>query len=222
MMQVSPSLKRLLIINPNTSTSVTNKLVAYAQAQLPSSITIDAVTASFGAPYIVDEPTFAIAQEATIEAWTRALESNQPTSILIACFGDPGLLMLRQRSRVPVTGLAQASFQVAAKHGRFAIVTGGAPWKPILQDLALRLGWQQQLAGIETVALNGAQLAADPAGARELLSAACQHAADIYQADTVILGGAGLAGVAAQIQTLVSVPLIDSVSAGIQVATQSK
>jgi len=50
--------------------------------------------------------------------------------------GDPGLLALRESSPAPVSGLAEAAFMDAARHGRFAIVTGGARWAPMLQRLA--------------------------------------------------------------------------------------
>ena len=50
-----------------------------------------------------------------------------------------------------------------------------------------------------------------------MLVAACECAAK-SGARAIIVGGAGLAGYAAQLQPLVSVPLIDSVLAGARVA----
>jgi Asp/Glu/hydantoin racemase len=49
----------------------------------------------------------------------------------------------------------------------------------------------------------------------EVLSAACQKAASA-NVKSIILGGAGLAGYAKQIQPFVSVPVIDSVEAGVR------
>ena len=51
-----------------------------------------------------------------------------------------------------------------------------------------------------------------------LLAQACRDAARALRVDCVILGGAGLAGLAARIQHEVPVPLIDSVRAGAQEA----
>ena len=132
----------------------------------------------------------------------------------IGCFGDPGLLALRECSAVPVTGLAEAAFYEAAQQGRFAIVTGGVAWKPMLQRLAHSLGYGESLAHIHTVEATGAELAADPAAARILLAAACVESAAQPGVQAVILGGAGLAGMAAQIQHAVPVPVVDSVLAG--------
>ena len=177
---------------------------------------IDAVTARFGAPYIACEATYAVAGHAVLDAWACALAagSTPPDAVLIGCFGDPGLLALRESSRAPVTGLAEAAFTEAARYGPFAIVTGGQRWKPMLERLAHQLGYGQLLQGIHTVVPTGAQLAQDPVAARSLLASACQQAAKDFKAKAVILGGAGLAGMAAVVQADVAVPVIDSVLAG--------
>ena len=207
---------QLLVINPNTSERVSALLQIHVQAAAGSHVHVRTVTARFGAPYIADEASYAVASHGALDAWAAALCSDQrpPDAVLIGCFGDPGLMALRESSPVPVTGLAEAAFIEAARHGRYAIVTGGERWGPMLQRLAQSLGQSQQLAGIHTVAPTGAQLAADPAAARRLLGQACSDAAHQLGVQAVILGGAGLAGMAAAVQAQVEVPVIDSVIAG--------
>lgn len=209
-------MKRLLVINPNTSERVSALLQTHVQAAAGSHVQVHTVTARFGAPYIADESSYAVAAHAALDAWAAALTKDgpPPDAVLIGCFGDPGLMALRESSPVPVTGLAEAAFIEAARHGRYAIVTGGERWGPMLQRLAQALGQAQQLAGIHTVAPTGAQLAADPAGAHRLLAQACRDAAHQLGVQAVILGGAGLAGMAAALQGDVPVPVIDSVTAG--------
>lgn len=220
-------MRRLLVINPNTSASVSSLLQSHVQAASGLHVQVRTVTARFGAPYISDEASYAVAAHATLDAWAAALAGpdgvpqEAPDAVLIGCFGDPGLLALRESSPVPVTGLAEAAFIEAARHGRFAIVTGGQRWGPMLQRLAQSLGHAPLLAGIHTVAPTGAQLAADPVAARALLSQACRDAVRQLGAQTVILGGAGLAGMAASIQPGLGVPIIDSVLAGAHWALRS-
>ena len=113
-----------------------------------------------------------------------------------------------------MTGLAEASFHEAAQQGRFAVVTGGERWKPMLERLAYTLGHAPALAGIHTVVPSGAELASNPEAAIELLAQACREAAERWQVGSVVLGGAGLAGMAAAVQAQVPVPVIDSVQAG--------
>ncbi|MDB5870567.1 MAG: Asp/Glu racemase [Ramlibacter sp.] len=207
-------MRELLVINPNTSSSVSELLQRHVQAEAGLHVRVRTVTARFGAPYIADEASFAVASHATLDAWAAALGAGAPDAVLIGCFGDPGLLALRESSPAPVTGLAEAAFIEAARHGRFAIVTGGARWGPMLQRLAQALGHAPALAGIHTVVPTGAQLAAEPEVARALLTQACRDAVRQLGAQAVVLGGAGLAGMAVDIQPGLGVPLIDSVLAG--------
>ncbi|XAH23672.1 aspartate/glutamate racemase family protein [Xylophilus sp. GW821-FHT01B05] len=208
----------LLVLNPNTTASITALLQQHVAAALGRDLaTVHTATARFGAPYIACEASYAVAAHAALDCWAdwQAQHTGpQPGAVLIGCFGDPGLLALRESASVPVTGLAEAAFIEAAAHGRFAIVTGGARWEPMLQRLAHALGHGPQLAGIHTVTPSGAELAANPEHAQHLLARACRDAAQATGANAVILGGAGLAGMAAAIQPLVGVPLIDSVAAG--------
>lgn len=217
-------MRELLIVNPNTSAHVSALLQTHAQAAAGSHVQVCTATARFGAPYIADEASFAVAAHAALDAWADHLHTTArpPDAVLIGCFGDPGLMALRESSPVPVTGLAEASFIEAARHGRYAIVTGGQRWGPMLQRLAQSLGQAQQLAGIHTVVPTGVQLAADPAAAQRLLAQACRDAVhQLGDVQAVILGGAGLAGMAAGVQADVPVPVIDSVTAGVHWALRT-
>ena len=177
-------------------------------------------TATLGARYIACEASHAVASAAVLESWAEHLAGDEGRAaplqgVLIGCFGDPGLFALRESSACPVTGLAEASFIEAARRGPFAIVTGGERWKPILQRLALSLGYGELLLHVETVAPTGAELQADPEAALRHLAQACRAAARPGVA-SIIVGGAGLAGYAQALQAQVDLPLIDSVHAGLK------
>jgi len=213
----------LLVINPNTTVAVTEALVRHVQAELGGDVAVHGVTAAFGASYIATEVGYAVAAHATLDAYARFVAANgMPDAVLIGCFGDPGLFALRTACPVPVSGLAQAAFHEARRQGQFAIVTGGDAWGPMLRRHAQALGCDDELAGIVTVAPSGAALAADPARARALLAAACHDAAARSGARSVILGGAGLAGIAAEIADRIDVPVIDSVRAGARQALRGQ
>lgn len=204
---------QLLILNPNTSVSVTERLREHVAAVAAPQVVLHAVTAAFGARYIADETSFAVAGHAALDAYANHCQrQGKPDAVLVGCFGDPGVWALRELSGLPVVGLAEAAMREAAGFGRFAIVTGGVAWDPMLRRLARALGFAGALTGVHVVAPTGAQLAADPATAVSVLGQACRQAA--AGADAVVLGGAGLAGMAARLAPHVDVPLIDSVTAG--------
>ena len=214
---------RYLVINPNTNAQTTERLRSVLQPHLPSHVQLDIRTAQFGANYIACEASHAVASHACLDAWAayRAERSGSLDGVLIGCFGDPGLFALREVSSCRVTGLAEASFIQAAKHGAFAIVTGGERWKPMLMRLAQSLGYGDMLKHIETVAPSGAQLQADPEMAHRVLGEACSRAAQ-FNVKSIIMGGAGLAGYAQTLQPGISLPLIDSALAGLQTLLQNE
>ena len=200
-------MKRVLVINPNTTGAVTQIVLAACRRAQPA-VQWEGATARFGAAYIADEASYAQAAPAALDAYEAFYAGHE--AVLLACFGDPGLLTLRERSRVPVVGLAQSSFEAAARRGRFAVVTGGHAWAPMLERFAREHRLDQRLVGIHTIDWTGAQIAADPDGARAALVAAAQHGID-GGAECILLGGAALAGLAPSLQPRLSVPVLDNV-----------
>lgn len=216
--------RRFLLINPNTNALTTQRLEETLLPLLPAQAALQVCTARFGARYIACEASHAVAAHACLDAWAaqRAAHPQPLDGVLIGCFGDPGLFALREASGCPVTGLAEASFILAAIHGPFAIVTGGERWKPMLQRLAQSLGYGDLLRHVQTVVPSGAALQADPDMALRCLGDACEQAARSEGVRAIILGGAGLAGYAPQLAARCPLPLIDSAVAGLEVMLQAK
>ena len=209
---------QVLLINPNTTASVTERLAPPLAEALGPAHRLRLSTARFGADYIASEAAYCVAGHAALDAY--ACHGEGADGVLVGCFGDPGVFALRELCPGPVIGLAEASMRLAARRGRFAIVTGGVRWRPMLERLARSLGLEASLQQIELVSLTGAQLAADPPGALRLLARACADATR-GGADSVILGGAALVGMAGQLAPQVPVPLIDNVQAGGQMMREA-
>lgn len=207
---------RLLVINPNTTPSITDKVALAVRAVAPAVVDVHPVTAAFGPRYIANRAAFAVASHAALDAF--ATHGAGADAVLLACFGDPGLDALREVARVPVIGLVEAAAAEAAAGGRFAIVTGGRLWGPMLEEMLQARGLAGRCATIRTVAPSGAAIAADPDGAVEMLAAACREAVSDSGAEAVILGGAGLVGLAGKVAALTSTPVICSVEAGVRAA----
>src|SRR5262245_61191617 len=205
------------MINPNTSATITEIRAARMREIAGSGVTILPVTGRFGASYIASRAAAAIASHAALDALAEHVSDCDV--VYLACFGDPGLAALREVSPVPVVGMAEASVEAACRLGRrFAIVTAGAAWAPMLKELVTGLGLSDRLAAIRTVEQSGDEIARDPASALDRLVVACGACASKGGANSVILGGAGLAGLAARVQGSVPVPVICSVEAGTRAA----
>jgi allantoin racemase len=212
-------MRKLLIVNPNTTAAMTEKVRAAAIAALPG-IDIVAVSGRFGPRYIASRASFAVASHAALDAF--AAHGDGVDAVVLACFGDPGLDALREVSPVPVIGLVEASVDLAAKNGRrFAIVTGGVLWEPMLREGLQIRGREGSLAAIRAVAPDGGMIARYPEGAVALLGAACDACVHEDGAEAVILGGVGLIGLAERLQPGRAYPVICSVAAGLEAARQA-
>lgn len=208
---------QLLLINPNTSVEITELVLHHARGFAAPGTQITGATGRFGARYIATRAACAVAAHAALDAY--AEYGGTADAVILACFGDPGLFGLRELAHQPVLGLAEAACQAAAKlGGRFAIVTGGERWGPMLEEFVAGIGLAQHCAGVSTVAPSGAEIARDPDAALTLLTDACNAAIKKHQASRVILGGAGLAGIAPRIAPRVHAPLIDPLQVAVREA----
>lgn len=206
---------RLLLLNANTDETITARMAALAAPLAGPDVTILPATGRFGARYIATRAASAIAAHAALTALAEAFEAPEPPdAVLLACFGDPGLAALREVSPAPVAGMAEASLLAAAQlGGRIGVLTGGERWVPMLGELAASLGFGGRTL-ISCVRQTGAEIAADPDAALEGLSAEAEALVS-GGAEVVILGGAGLAGLAARLAPRLSIPVLDSLACGI-------
>jgi Asp/Glu/hydantoin racemase len=208
---------RLLLLNANASQSITDLVVAAARPLASPATELIGATGRFGPRYIGTRAAYAIASHAALDAY--AAFGHGVDAVVLACFGDPGLGALREVATVPVIGMAEAGCRAAADEGRrFAIVTGGERWIPMLTEYVATLGLSAQLAGVHAVAPTGADIAADPEGSIALLVHGCRSAVKRFDSDVVVLGGAGLAPIAPRVAAMLEFPVIDGLAAAITVA----
>src|ERR1700716_3406583 len=123
----------ILLINPNTTASITDLVLKTARRFAATGTNLRAVTGAFGPRYIASRVGYAIAGHAAVDAL--ANDRGRKDAVVLACFGDPGLAALKEIAKVPVVGMADASIlQACAMGNRFSIVTGGERWKSMLGE----------------------------------------------------------------------------------------
>src|SRR5215468_1233086 len=177
----------ILLINPNTTPSLTDLVLKTARSCASEGTNLRAVTGAFGPRYIASRVGYAIAGHAAVDAF--ANDRGRKDAVVLACFGDPGLAALKEIARVPVVGMADASILKACALGnRFSIVTGGERWKSMLEEFVAGHGLSARLASVRTVAPTGADIARNPKAAMTVLARGCQACVKEDRADVVILG----------------------------------
>ncbi len=189
--------RRVLLINPNTTQSMTDTMVAQLAARAPAGTQIRAITASFGHPVIATRVAYAVAAHAALDAYAKFREPHDV--MILGCFGDPGLEALREVAPVPVVALAEASFRAAQALGQpFAVLTAGPAWKPMLEERLALHPARGLCLGVHALPGTGLDFAGHAPSAVEILNHAAQQLA-AAGAGSIILGGAALAGLASRL-----------------------
>ena len=208
---------RILVLNPNTSAAITDRLMAAARTAAAPGTLVEALTAPRGFPYIA---TRAEAQIGGAIALEMLAEHHQRfDAAIIAAFGDPGLFGARELFDLPVVGLAEASMLTACMLGRrFAIVTFAHALGPWYQECVDSHVLGGRLAGIRMLDQPFASIGDVQDEKEDLLVALANRAVAEDQADVVILAGAPLAGLAAKVRDRIPVPVVDQMAAAVKQA----
>ncbi len=200
------------LINPNTNAATTAEMVEIARASCPE-IAVAGLTAPFGAPLITTPAALEEAGRA-VESLLHRLEDAR--AVIVAAFGDPGLVQLRVRLSCPVTGLAEAAMaEAGAKGRRFAVVTTTPDLVARIDARAASYG-HRAFAGTWITPGAPASLMADPDRLTAALEAACIRAIHEGKAEAIVIGGGPLSRAAEALIGRLPVPLIAPVPAAMR------
>lgn len=208
---------RILVLNPNTSVAVTDKLAVVARAAAAPGTIITAVTAGRGVPYIATRAEAAIGGALVLEMLAERVGTFD--AAIVAAFGDPGLGGAREMMGVPVIGLAEAAMLSACMLGRrFSIVSFARALGPWYRECVEAHGLAGRLASIRLLEGEFASIADVGTEKADLLVALANRAVVEDEADIVVLAGAPLAGLAASVKDRIAVPVIEGIAAAVKQA----
>jgi Asp/Glu/hydantoin racemase len=208
---------KILVANPNTSTGVTDRLVAAGRLVASPGTELLPMTAAYGVPYIATRAEAAVGAVAALEML--AERRSGIDAAIVAAFGDPGLGGARELFDFPVVGMAEAAMLSACMLGRsFAIVSFAKALEPWFAEIVAWHGLSGRCAAIRMLD-EGFRSIDDVQDEKEavLIELALRTVTD-DGADVVILAGAPLAGLATRIRDRVPVPLVDGIQAAVVMA----
>lgn len=137
--------------------------------------------------------------------------------VTILCAGDPGVEGAKDVLTIPVVGIYEAALHLACLLGRrFAVVTVLPDAVPLLEDRITLLGLTARCASVRSVDIPVLELEKDPDRMMDALLEQSRQAIVQERADTMVLGCAGMLGVARTLGEKLRVPVIDPVVAGIK------
>lgn len=206
---------RLLLVNPNTTASMTEAIAASAAAVARPGTVVEAVNPRQGPPSIEsddDEHLCLPGLFAEIADASARPAAMRPDAYVIACFGDPGLEQVRDAVKAPVLGIAQAAMHAAAlAAGSFSVVTSMSATVPRAWQLA-KAYTPAQCLGVYACDIPVLRIAADSATI-DPIHASCENALETDKSRSIVLGCAAMARFAAPLSRRLGVPVIDGVVA---------
>ena len=210
-------MSRILVVNPNTTASMTLTIAAAARLVASGDTEIIPATSAMGPASIEGYYDEAFALPGLL-AEIAAAERQGADAAVIACFDDTGLDAARAMAHIPVVGICEAALATAAMIAkRFTVVTTMERSRVPIEELAHRYGHagkaRIRAANIAVLALE------DPnSGARDRLRNEIVRAIAEDSAEAIVLGCAGMADLAHTLSLEFGLPVIDGVGAAVKQA----
>ena len=207
---------KILVVNPNTTASMTAKIGAAAQAVARPDTEIVATNSRSGPASIQGFLDVATCVPGLLEEVARHPDVD---AIVIACFDDTGLDAVRTLVSVPVLGIGEAAYHAASMiSNKFSVITTLSRSVPGLENNLMRYGLAQRCARVRATEIPVLKLEeGDPATLNKIRSE-IRAAIEQDSAEAIVLGCAGMADLMANLSEEFGLPVIDGVSAGITFA----
>jgi len=207
---------RILVVNPNTTASMTAKVAAAARAVAAPGTEIVAVTSGMGPASIEGYYDEALSLPGLLAEIAEG-ERSGVAGHVIACFDDTGLDAARALAAAPVVGIGEAAFHLASLVAhRFAVVTTLARSIPAIETNLVRYGLAARCAKVRSAEVAVLALEEPGSPARDRISAEIARATREDRAEAIVLGCAGMADLAADLAARHGVPVIDGVAAAVK------
>ncbi|MDQ0561333.1 allantoin racemase [Rhizobium mesoamericanum] len=207
---------RILLVNPNTTASMTEKAAVAARAVMAAGTEIVAATSRMGPASIEGHYDGALAVPGLLNELKE--RTGAYDAAIIACFDDTGLEAARSLVDVPVVGLCESAVATAGFLAqRFTVVTTLERSRVLIDNLVRRYGMggrvKVRASDIPVLELE------DPAsGAIGKLRAEIERALFEDGAEAIVLGCAGMTDLARELQDIYGVPVVDGVAAAVKQA----
>ncbi|WP_416916168.1 MAG: aspartate/glutamate racemase family protein [Roseicyclus sp.] len=208
---------RIILLNPNSTTAMTDDMVAIARAALPPGMTVSGRTNRSGPPAIQGEADVAACLPGLFDL-ARDAAAAQADAIVIGCFDDTGLTDLRAAMPCPVVGLGEAGMLAATLAApRFAVLTTTDGSVPAITANITAMGLMPRCDTVRAAQIPVLDL---PLRVPDLRQALVTLAADT-RAGAIVLGCAGMGSLAPSLAAPGLPVLIDPVRAAVLLAAAS-
>ncbi len=208
---------RILVVNVNTSDSMTATIAESARRYASPGTEIVALAPAFGAEGV--DCNFE-SYLAAVGVMDRVVTYEEPfDAVVLAGFGEHGRDGLQELIEQPVVEICEAAAQAAMMIGRtFSVVTTLRRSATAVEDRLRLSGLDQRCASVRANEMTTSEVDHNPARALQSILEEARRAVEIDHAEVICLGCAGMAGLEEAITEQLGVPVIDGVGAAVSFA----
>jgi allantoin racemase len=207
---------RILVVNPNTTASMTAKIGAAARRVASSGTEIVAVNPASGPASIEGYYDEALSLAGLLEVIRTTPDFD---AVVIACFDDTGLDAARCLTDKPVIGIGEAAYHFASMiANKFSVVTTLARSVPALEHNLHKYGLITRVARVRSSDVAVLELEHPGSDACARISAEIGRAVAEDLCEAVVLGCAGMADLAETLAAEHGLPVLDGVTCAIGLA----
>ncbi len=204
---------RLLVVNPNTTASMTAKIGAAAWRVAGPGTEIVAVNPAQGPVTIEGYYDEAMSLAGMLDLIRQA---DGYDAVVIACFDDSGLDAARCLTDKPVVGVGEAAYHMASMiANRFSVVTTLARSVPALEHNLQRYGLAARCARVRASEVAVLDLERPGSDAAARISAEIGRAVLEDRAEAIVLGCAGMTDLADRLAAEHGLPVLDGVTCAV-------
>lgn len=209
---------RILVVNPNTTIAMTQKIGAAARMVAASSTEILAVNPPDG-PVSIEGYYDEVFSVPGLLAEIAKGEAQGVAAHIIACFDDTGLEAARSLANAPVIGIGEAAFHLASMLGhRFSVVTTLSRSIAAIETNLMKYSLAAKCAKVRACEIPVLELDNPASNASTQISAEIERAKHEDHAEVIVLGCAGMADLAARLTLKHSIPVVDGVASAVKLA----
>lgn len=204
---------KILVVNPNTTATMTEKACHAARQVASQGTEIIAATSAFGPVSIEGYYDEAMAVPGMLQAIQAEPDFD---AVVIACFDDTGLDAARSMTDKPVIGIGEAGYRVAAMlSNKFSVITTLGRSVPALEHNLLRYGMERQCIRVRSSEIPVLALEEDGAAAFDTIALEIERAITEDRAEAIVLGCAGMVDLAEALSRKFAMPVLDGVTCAV-------
>jgi allantoin racemase len=209
---------RILVVNPNTTAAMTEKIGAAARAVAAPGTELIVVNPADGPVSIEGYYDEAFSVPGLLAEIAKG-DALGVSAHIIACFDDTGLEAARSVASAPVIGIGEAAFHLASMLGhRFSVVTTLSRSIAAIENNLLKYGLAGRCGRVRACELPVLSLDAPASEAAAQIGAEIELAKREDRAEVIVLGCAGMADLAARLSERHGLPVIDGVASAVKLA----